>query len=286
MKPKIFLSWLLLSILFAGVPLLAEESAALTLEKATDLRAKGNNSKAETACLSLLKSAKLDDALKKAALLELAACRQFDKGSNRCAKAAESYREFLKLWPDDPLAAKAHFNLARCLELASEGSNVEEARNHYQIVYGEFPGSIWADQAYFWEAMSHSNSLNKETAAKTVEMLKDFDSKFPSSPLKGVSAAELSELACSYLDDIDLAIESGLKALSFGLQSQELKSRILYRLAYLYQFKKGDLAKAAKYYQELVDSSPTKSDPNYFVALKRMEEFKAINPNPSGEATR
>ncbi|MBU0714776.1 MAG: tetratricopeptide repeat protein [Verrucomicrobia bacterium] len=268
-RPYICLALLAALVFLAGNTGLSAEDGLAKIHK---LRKQGEYAQAAKECRRQLERKSLDEAERKNLMLELAADYQFDSQVNRSAEAGEAYLNFLNLWPDDPLAAQAHFNLARCLEFIGNNRehDLDEARMHYRTVYEKFPGSIWADQAYFWLAMSYSKELNKETAAATVERLKDFDQRFPNSALKAVVAAELSEFACAYLDDYDMAIESGLKAMNYGIRSHNMKATLRYRLAYLYQFKKGNPENALKWYREIVDASPTKSDYNYFVALERI----------------
>ena len=293
-RPYTCLALLAALVLLAGNTGLSAEDGLAKIRK---LRKQGEYAPAAKECARLLESKSLDAAERKDLMLELAADYQFDSRVNRSAAAGEAYRNFLNLWPADPLAAQAHFNLARCLEFIgnNRARDLEAARTHYRTVYEKFPGSIWADQAYFWLAMSYSAELNKETAAATVARLKDFDQRFPNSALKAAVAAELSDLACAYLDDYDMAIESGLKAMNYGIRSQNIKQALRYRLAYLYQFKKGNPGNALKWYQAIVDASPTKSDPNYFVALERIGELEGklkgakapkIGASKAGEAAK
>jgi len=242
------------------------------LEEVQKLRKQGEYARAAKHCKNILEQNEIPETQRKILTLELAACYQFDTRKSQTDAAIEVYKKFLENWEADPLAAKANFNLARCLEFTGKRKKryLEDARCHYKIVYEKFPDSLWADQSYFWEAMSYAVPLNPETAADTVKRLQKFEERFPESILRAVVFSEISELSCTYLEDYDLAIASGIRALELGLGSPGLCGKIRYRLAYLYQYKKADLRNALKWYKELVAASPMKSDPNYFVAEERI----------------
>ena len=237
-------------------------------------RSKGLYKQGAAHCLALMNKTKDQDERKKL-LLELAACYQFNTRDHTYAQAVKIYRQFISEYPKEPLCAKAYFNIGRCYDAFSTERNhdIRQAREAYRNSYERYSGSQWADQAYFWHANSFIYKLNQETAIKAVKMLEEFLKRYPKSFLKGVVHSQLSELNCAWLNNFKAAVTHSEAALACGIQDINLKRLHIYRLGYLYQFKLKDNKKAIKWYQRLLADSPTKSDPNYFVAEKCLKEL-------------
>ncbi len=216
-----------------------------------------------------------DPVARKKLLLELAACYQFNTREHSYREAVEISRQFIKEYPDDPMCAKAYFNIGRCYDAftVEREKDIEKARKAYRMCYEKYPESQWADQAYFWHANSYLYHLTPRSAATGVNMFKKFLKRYPDSFLTGVVHSQLSELYCAWLKNYQAAVKHSEAALNYGIQYVNVRRLHLYRLAYLYQFKLKDAKNAVKWYKQLMKESPTKSDPNYFVAAKRVKEL-------------
>ena len=214
--------------------------------------------------------------MRKKLLFELAACYQFNTRERAYRKAIAIYRQFIEEFPQDPLCAKAYFNIGRCYDVftTEREKDIEQARQAYQTCYENYKRSLWADQAFFWYANSFIYRLNPQSAASGVKIFKEFLEHFPNSFLRGVAHSQLSELYCAWLNNYQAAVKHSELALRQGIQDINLRRLHLYRLGYLYQFKLKDNENAVKWYKKLIAESPTKSDPNYFVAAMRIKELE------------
>jgi tetratricopeptide (TPR) repeat protein len=212
---------------------------------------------------------------KKKIFLELAACYQFNTRDHTYRKAVEVYRQFIQKYRGDPLCAKAYFNIGRCYDAftVERQQDIEKARKAYKACYEKYPASQWGHQAFFWHANSYLYHLTPKTATTGEKTLKEFLRRYPKSFLRGVVNSQLSELYCTWLNNYKAAVKHSLAALKYGIQDVKLRRLHLYRLAYLYQFKLKDDQNALKWYGKLTAESPSKSDPNYFVAKKRIKKL-------------
>ena len=212
---------------------------------------------------------------RKIVLLELAACYQFNTRDHTYPEAVKVYRQFLNEFSQDALAGKAYFNIGRCYDAFTMNweQDIEKARIAYKNCYEKYPESFWADQAYFWYANSFIHKLTPELAAKAAKIFEEFLKRYPESFLCGVVHSQLSELYCAWLKNYKESIRHSEAALACGIRDIKLKRLHFYRLGYLYQFKLKDNKNAVKWYRCLMENSPTKADPNYFVAEKRIKEL-------------
>jgi outer membrane protein assembly factor BamD (BamD/ComL family) len=240
-------------------------------------RSKGLYVQGTNHCLKLLNKTQKNEERKKI-MLELAACYQFNTRDHTYLEAVETYKKFIKDFPDDPLCAKVFFNIGRCYDAftMNRKRDIVKARAAYKTCYEKYPSSQWADQAYFWNANSYIYKLTPKTAKVSVGLFKQFLKLFPNSFLTGVVHSQLSELNCAWLNNYALAVKHSEAALKYGIQDVNLRRLHLYRIGYLYQFKLGNNKQALKWYKILVADSPMKSDPNYFVAIKRIRELQPI----------
>ena len=239
-------------------------------------RSKGLYKQGAAHCQKLLKKAESPKARKKL-LLELAACYQFNTRDHTYQRAVDICRQFILEYPNDLLCAKAYFNIGRCYDVftVEREKDIEKARKAYKTCYGKYPNSQWADQAFFWYANSFLYHLNPRTAKTGEKLFKEFLKRYPKSFLTGVVYSQLSELYCTWLNNYKAAVKHSKMALQCGIQDVNLRRLHLYQLGYLYQFKLKDNKNAVKWYKQLMKESPTKSDPNYFVAQKRIKELTA-----------
>jgi tetratricopeptide (TPR) repeat protein len=238
-------------------------------------RSKGLYAQGAEYCQTLLDKTQNPQKRKKL-LIDMAACYQFNTRDHTYQKAVDVYRQFINKYPDDPLCAKAYFNIGRCYDAFTlqRKKDIGKAREAYKTCYGKYPGNQWADQAYFWHANSYIYKLTAKSATISAGMFEQLLKRYPKSFLTGVVHSQLSELYCAWLNKYKLAVEHSEAALQYGIQSINVKRQQLYRLGYLYQFKLHDNQQAVKWYKKLVAASPTKSDPNYFVAKKRIRELQ------------
>ncbi|MCF7853213.1 MAG: tetratricopeptide repeat protein [Candidatus Pacebacteria bacterium] len=219
-------------------------------------------------------------------LMELAACYQFDTRAHTYEQAVQVYEQFIQNFPDNPLCAKAYFNIGRCYDAFTleREKDIQKARTAYRACYESYPDSQWADQAYFWHANSYIYKLTPRTAETAAKMLETFLQNYPRSLLTAVAHSQLSELYCAWLNDHRASIRHSEAALDHGIRDTNIRRLHLYRLGYLYQFKMNDAANAIRWYKKLMDESPMQSDPNYFAAKKRVEELTASENSRTGTA--
>ncbi len=267
----------LLYAFFAMIFLLAGPySGAAELENVSLFRTKGAYRKGAAVCRKLL-DGPVSGGKRLDLMFELAACYQFDTRNHAYPQAVAVYEKIIREFPGDPLCAKAYFNIGRCYDALSveREKDITRAREAYKNCYEKFSGSLWAQQAYFWHANSYIYQLTPETAKVSAGMFEAFLKKYPDSMLAGVVHSQLSELYCAWLDNFRTAVKHSEAALAHGIRDANLRQLHLYRLGYLCQFKLNDKSKALKWYRQLMAESPAKSDPNYFVAAKRVKELSS-----------
>ncbi|MBL4700247.1 MAG: tetratricopeptide repeat protein [Phycisphaeraceae bacterium] len=218
-----------------------------------------------------------DKQKRKEILIELAACYHFNTRDQTYQEAVETYQQLIKEYPSDPLCARFYFYIGRCYDAFSRNrpQDIDKAHKAYRACFEKYPESQWADQAYLWLANSYIFKSSIKNAKMSAETFEGFLKRYPKSMLVGIAHSQLSELYCAWLKDYVATVKHSEAALAWGIENVNLRRLHLYRLGYVYQYKLNNIPKSLQWYKQLITESPTQSDPNYFVVVKRVRELEA-----------
>jgi len=170
--------------------------------------------------------------------------------------ACDYFQEIVTDYQGSKLHPLALLALARVYELESVDSpheDLRKARLFYRRCTERYPDHLAGHEAALRLAETYTNTMDREQAAKGIEILKNWLAEHPDNLLRGLMFKVAADAFLFTLEDYRNAQDYYVRYAENGIYNRRKMGDVFWRIAFLAQHKTGDRDVAVKYYKKMVE---------------------------------